>query len=61
MTRYLKKIKYVVNRYRILNSCNDAFFNKSDNRLIKQTNKLIFKNKLKKNDFEQILSKINEN
>jgi hypothetical protein len=57
---YLKKIKYVEDRYRILNSCDPSLFNISDYRLLKKINKLIFKSKLKKSKYAQILSIINE-
>lgn len=57
---YLKKIKYVVDRYRILNSCDPSLFNISDYRLVKKINKLIFKDKFKINKFEQLLSIINQ-
>ena len=60
MIYYLKKMKYVEDRYRILNSCDPSFFNISDYRLLKKINKLIFKSKFKKSKYAQILSIINE-
>jgi hypothetical protein len=60
ITYYLKKIKYVVDRYRILNSCDSSLFNISDYRLVKKINKLIFKDKLRIIKFKQLLSTINQ-